>query len=75
MELNGPVFMIYFEDQSRGPEVFSGEGAEAGARRRFTFVLQNWNAHLFQRIDDGKRPNVAGLDSFVMTADASIDDA
>lgn len=53
-----PCFLIFFEDQDRRPEIFTlGGNAEAAARHRFELVLsRGWNAHLFQRIDDGKRP-------------------
>lgn len=56
MNLHGPVFMIVFDDRDVPPEVFGGEQAEQGARARFEQVLTNWNANLFQRIDDGRRP-------------------
>ena len=56
MNLVGPVFVIMFDDRDVPPEVFGGEQAEAGARARFEQVLTNWNANLFQRIDDGRRP-------------------
>lgn len=51
-------FLILFEDRDRPPEVFMlGGNAEIAARQRFEQVLgRGWNAHLFQRIDDGKRP-------------------
>lgn len=55
MHLVGPVFMIVFDDQDVAPEVFAGEQAEECAQRRFKQVLDNWNAGLFQRIDDGER--------------------
>lgn len=53
-----PVFLIFYEDHDRRPEVFMlGGNDEAAARHRFEQVLsRGWNAHLFQRIDDGKRP-------------------
>lgn len=57
MNLVGPVFMIVFDDRDVSPEVFGGEQAEEGARARFEQVLTNWNANLFQRIDDGRRPH------------------
>jgi hypothetical protein len=57
MNLVGPVFMIVFDDRDVPPEVFGGEQAELGARARFERVLTNWNANLFQRIDDGRRPS------------------
>lgn len=55
MKITGPVFMIVFEDRDVSPEVFAGEQAESCARQRFKQVLDNWNASLFQRIDDGVR--------------------
>jgi hypothetical protein len=53
-----PAFLIFFEDNDRPPEVFMlADNSEAAARHRFERVLSGgWNAHLFQRIDDGKRP-------------------
>lgn len=52
-----PAFLIFFDDTDRPPEIFTlGGNAEEAARRRFEQVLgRGWNAHLFQRIDDGKR--------------------
>lgn len=55
MKITGPVFMIVFDDLDVSPEVFAGERAEDCARQRFKRVLDNWNASLFQRIDDGVR--------------------
>jgi hypothetical protein len=55
MKIYGPVFMIVYEDADVSPEVFAGEQAEECARRRFEQCLTNWNASLFQRIDDGQR--------------------
>jgi len=55
--MSDPVFLIFFEDYDRRPEIFLGDGAEVCARQRFEQVLGGgWNAHLFQCIDDGKRP-------------------
>lgn len=56
MNLVGPVFLIVFADRDVPPECFGGEQAEQAARARFEQVLTNWNANLFQRIDDGRRP-------------------
>lgn len=52
-----PAFLIFYDDQDRSPEVFIlGGNAETAARQRFEQVLgRGWNAHLFKRIDDGKR--------------------
>jgi hypothetical protein len=47
-----------YEDAEVSPEVFAGEQAEECARRRFEQCLMNWNASLFQRIDDGQRGSV-----------------
>jgi hypothetical protein len=51
-----PAYLIFFEDFDMRPEVFKGAGAERAARLRFNAVLSNWTAHLFARVDDGKRP-------------------
>lgn len=56
MNLVGPVFVIMFDDRDVPPEVFGGEGAEVAAHARFEQVLTSYNANLFQRIDDGRRP-------------------
>lgn len=58
MKIQGSVFMIVFEDADVSPEVFAGEQAEECAKRRFEQCLANWNASLFQRIDDGKRSSL-----------------
>ncbi len=52
-----PAFLIFYDDRDRQPELFMlGGNAEVAARQRFEQVLgSGWNAHLFQRIDDGKR--------------------
>lgn len=63
MKLSGPVFLIVFEDRDVAPECFGGEQAEEGARDRFEQVLTNWNASLFQRIDDGIRGSARSGDA------------
>lgn len=62
MNLVGPVFVIMFDDRDVPPEVFGGEGAEVAAHARFEQVLTSYNANLFQRIDDGRRPLPSQVD-------------
>lgn len=46
------IWLIYFEDKSVNPEVFTGEGAEAAARHRFKVLLGNWSCHLFRSVSE-----------------------
>jgi hypothetical protein len=39
-------WIIWFEDASMNPEVFSGVGAEAAAKARYGQLNVNWNVHL-----------------------------
>ena len=58
----GSAWLIYFEDQSEKPEIFSGCGAEVAARERFRVLSFAWNCHLFQKIaghDWDKRDRLA----------------
>ena len=45
------AWLIYFDDANRKPELFTGEGAEQAAHRRYDALLTNWNCHLFQKIE------------------------
>jgi hypothetical protein len=44
------AWLIYFHDADIRPEVFTGEGAEAAARRRFADLRQSWTVDLFQQL-------------------------
>lgn len=46
------VYLIYFDDAGVRPEVIIGEAA---ARHRFEQVSQQWNAHLFGKIESNSR--------------------
>jgi len=52
------AFLIFYDDQERRPEVFSGHGAEEAARRRFEQISGQWNAHLFERVAVNSRDAV-----------------
>lgn len=53
--LNPSAWLIHYDDADARPEIFTGPGAEAGARARFAVALQQWNCQLFEMVDDGKR--------------------
>lgn len=44
------LWMVYYEDAAVKPEIFFGEGAEAGARARYKVALDNWSCHLLVRV-------------------------
>ena len=52
------AWMIVFEDASRSPMTFTGEGAEVAAHTAYARFNDNWNIHLFQTIE----PNRALVD-------------
>lgn len=43
-------WLIYFEDDEMRPEVFTGDGAESAARKRFAALDQAWNVILFKAL-------------------------
>ena len=43
-----PDWMIVFEDADMKPEVFTDHFA---AQKRFEMLANNWNCHLFQRVE------------------------
>jgi len=43
-----PDWLIYFEDATMPPEIFTDEGA---ARQRFSDVGDHWNCHLFKLVE------------------------
>ncbi len=45
-----PVWIIHYEDQDIEDEVFSGEGAEISARRRFDQQRNSWSISLFLEV-------------------------
>ncbi len=45
--IESATWLIHFDDAEMGPEIFTGEGAEEGARARFARLLESWNCHLF----------------------------
>lgn len=44
------LWMVYFEDAARPPEVFFGEGAEENARLRYKQARDHWSCHLLSRV-------------------------
>lgn len=40
------LWIVYFEDPDKRPEVFFGPGAEEGARRRYKQAYDHWSCHL-----------------------------
>ncbi len=42
------IWVIWFEDAEVLPEVFTGTGAEAAARKRFESAIVSWSAHLLK---------------------------
>jgi hypothetical protein len=45
-----PAWLIRYEDQDIGCELFTGEGAEISARRRFEQQRGSWSISLFQEV-------------------------
>jgi hypothetical protein len=46
----GSAWLIWYQDQDRPPEYFTGAGAEIAARERYRMVSFAWNCHLFEKI-------------------------
>ena len=44
------VWLIWYEDQDRKPELFSGCGATEAAKRRYEQLSITWNCHLFRKV-------------------------
>lgn len=58
------LWMVYFEDAERKPEIFFGEGAEAAARKSYADHKVAWSCHLLSRIPDwGRPPHAEAADS------------
>lgn len=47
--------LIWYDDQDRKPEMLAGHGARTAAAKRFQQISQQWNAHLFVRIEKNSR--------------------
>lgn len=47
------AWLLWYEDNSVEPEVFSGLGAEKAARARFESARQNWTCRLFVEASHG----------------------
>lgn len=56
-------WLIHFEDQDHGPEMFGGLGAEIGARARLIDARQAWACHLFVSVNvlDARDAEIATL--------------
>lgn len=62
------IFILFFEDRDRLPEVFSGEGAERGAYKRWDQAKTSWACHLFARIEcKPALPDDMGKDWAILT--------
>ncbi len=48
----GPVWLIYFDDYDRRPEIITNEDA---ARERYRQISESWNAHLFVKVQSNSR--------------------
>lgn len=48
----GPVWLIYFDDYDRRPEIITAEDA---ARKRYWQISASWNAHLFVKVQSNSR--------------------
>lgn len=44
------LWVVWYEDKDKQPEVFFGEGAEANARLRYKQAYDNWSCHLLVRV-------------------------
>lgn len=44
------AWLVYFEDNYHRPELFTGRGAEVGAKARFLDARQAWSCHLFRAV-------------------------
>jgi len=49
-QLIEPAWMIWFDDSSIGPSIFTGCGSEKAARQQFDLDGQNWACHLFKKV-------------------------
>lgn len=49
------AMLIWYDDASVPPEMFSGHGAEDAAYSRYEQISTSWNAHLFVRINANSR--------------------
>jgi len=49
--VNENTWLIWFEDAGVRPEVFTGEGAADAANLRFHALKDNWNCHLFVKVE------------------------
>jgi hypothetical protein len=44
------LWVVWYEDTEKKPDVFFGDGAEAAARAKFASANDNWSCHLLTRI-------------------------
>lgn len=49
------TWLLYFEDPDHGHEVYTGDGADDAAFRRYQAARMQWSCHLFVRVEGADR--------------------